>query len=219
MEEYIRLLYRYLRFECACITNRTGKNGGVYEYVQREFAYNSCGLEGCELSKKNVCNMYENGIIYADKQDEIFRAKDIIAIDGHFLALKYVIDNCMGYHIGISSQDAREIHRRLNAGCDMKVDRDIHNLTYKTPHNLKEVAAYHVDWLKLGADAKTARVIAFIQCLNANIVPFIIHVENKDKYEKLLNNPEKLEQLFKLEQLQFYRETEPMVIEHQLPFE
>lgn len=84
MEEYIRLLYRYLRFECACITNRTGKNGGVYEYVQREFAYNSCGLEGCELSKKNVCNMYENGIIYADKQDEIFRAKDIIAIDGHF---------------------------------------------------------------------------------------------------------------------------------------
>ena len=95
----------------------------------------------------------------------------------------------------------------------MKVDRDIHNLTYKTPHNLKEVAEYHVDWLKLGADAKTARVIAFIQCLNANIVPFIIHIENKDKYEKLLNNPEKLEQLFKLEQLQFYRETEPMVIE------
>lgn len=39
MKEYIRLLYRYLLLECACVTSRIGKNGGVYEYVQREFAY------------------------------------------------------------------------------------------------------------------------------------------------------------------------------------
>ena len=55
MEEYIRLLKRYLSLECACVSSgRTGKNGSIYEYVQREFAYNSGRLEDCELSKQNV---------------------------------------------------------------------------------------------------------------------------------------------------------------------
>ena len=60
MNKYIELLVRYLVLECACVTSRTGKNGGIYEYVQCEFAYNSCRLEGGELSKKNVCNMCQN---------------------------------------------------------------------------------------------------------------------------------------------------------------
>ena len=71
MNKYIELFMRYLVLECACVTSRTGKNGGIYEYVQCEFAYNSCRLEGCELSKKNVCNIYEHGIIYADEQEQI----------------------------------------------------------------------------------------------------------------------------------------------------
>lgn len=39
MNKYIELLMRYLVLECACVTSRTGKNGGIYEYVQCEFAY------------------------------------------------------------------------------------------------------------------------------------------------------------------------------------
>ena len=214
MEEYIRLLKRYLSLECACASSgRTGKNGSIYEYVQREFAYNSGRLEDCELSKQNVYDMYEYGVIYTDKPGAAFRAKDIITIDGHFAALKYVIDNCMGYHIGISSQDAREIHRRLNCGQDMTVDRAMYELTFRTPHNLKEIAEYHVDWIKLGADIKTARVIAFMQCLNANIIPFIIHEKNRNEYEDYFDNSIQLEQLLKKEQICFYRETESMVID------
>lgn len=214
MEEYIRLLKRYLFLECdRTSSGRIGKNGGIYEYVQREFAYNSGRLEDCELSKQNVYNMYEYGVIYADKAGDVFRAKDIITVDGHFAALKYVIDNCMGYHIGISSQDAREIHRRLNCGQDMTVDCAMYELTFRTPHDLKEVAKYHVDWIKLGADIKTARVIAFIQCLNANIIPFIIHEKNRGEYEDYFDDSLRLEQLLKKEQICFYRETEPMVIE------
>ena len=214
MEEYIRLLKRYLFLECERTSSgRIGKNGGICEYVQREFAYNSGRLEGCELSKQNVYNMYEYGVIYADKAGDVFRAKDIITVDGHFAALKYVIDNCMGYHIGISSQNAREIHRRLNCGQDMIVDRAMYELTFRTPHDLKEVAKYHVDWIKLGADIKTARVIAFIQCLNANIVPFIIHEKNKKEYENCFDDSIRLEELLKKEQICFYRETEPILVE------
>ena len=214
MEEYIRLLKRYLFLECdRTSSGRIGKNGGIYEYIQSEFAYNSGWLEGCELSKQNVCNMYEYGVIYADKAGDVFKANDIITVDGHFLALKYVINNCMGYHIGISSQDVREIHRRLNCGQDMTVIRAMYELTFRTPHDLKEVAEYHVDWIKLGADIKTARVIAFIQCLNANIIPFIIHEKNRGEYEDYFDDSIRLEQLLKKEQICFYRETEPMVID------
>ena len=34
----------------------------------------------CEFAIENVCNMYEHGIIYADEQEQIFRAEDIIAV-------------------------------------------------------------------------------------------------------------------------------------------
>ena len=54
---------------------------------------------------------------------------------------------------------------------------------------------------------KVACIIAFVQCLQADIAPFIIHAENKEEYEG------RLEQLFRVEQRRFYRETEPMVVD------
>ena len=216
MNKYIELFMRYLVLECACVTSRTGKNGGIYEYVQCEFAYNSCRLEGCELSKKNVCNIYEHGIIYADEQEQIFRAEDIITVDGHFAALKYAISNCMGYHIGISRQDIKEIHRLLYCGCDMQIDHDFSELTSKVPCNLKEISDYHAEWLKQGRDSKVARIITFIQCLNANIVPFIIHEENKAEYEDNCKETISLEIFFRKEQLRFYDETEAMVTRYSI---
>lgn len=60
---------------------------------------------------------------------------------------------------------------------------------------------------------KVARIIAFVQCLQADIAPFIIHTENKEEYEGRLDSPARLEQLFRVEQWRFYRETEPMVVD------
>ena len=58
---------------------------------------------------------------------------------------------------------------------------------------------------------KVARIIAFVQCLQADIAPFIIHAENKEEYEGRLDSPARLEQLFRVEQRRFYRETEPSI--------
>jgi len=60
---------------------------------------------------------------------------------------------------------------------------------------------------------KVARIIAFVQCLQADIAPFIIHAENKEEYEGRLDSPARLEQLFRVEQRRFYRETKPMVVD------
>ena len=39
---------------------------------------------------------------------------------------------------------------------------------------------------------KVARIIAVVQCLQADIAPFIIHAENKEEYEGRLDSPARL---------------------------
>lgn len=203
MNEYIRRLKQMLLFDGSCVTSRCGRGGGVYEYVQREFAYNECKMDGGELSRRNIGSMFESGLIYAAEDEMLFRAEDIINADMHFAALQYAITECMH---DITGEDMQEIQRRLGAG---------HNIPgeIESPKTLREIAAFHMDWIKAGGDEKSARIIAFMQCLQADIIPFIIHAENKTEYESRLDSPERLEQFFRVEQRQFYRETEPMVID------
>ena len=203
MNEYIRKLRQQLLFEGSCVTSRCGRGGGIYEYVQREFAYNECRMDGGELSKRNIISMFESGLIYASEDEMLFRAEDIINADRTFAALQYAITECM---YDMTGEDIQEIQRRLGAKQNIpgKIEK---------PGTLRDIAAFHIDWIKAGGDEKTARIIAFMQCLQADIAPFIIHAENKTEYESRLDSPERLEQFFSVEQRQFYRETEPMVID------
>lgn len=203
MNEYVKKLKQQLLFEGSCVTSRCGRGGGVYEYVQREFAYNECKMSGGELSRRNIGSMFESGLIYADKDEMMFRAEDIINADRHFAALQYAITECMH---DMTGEDIQEIQRRL--GARQNIPGEI-----EKPETLRDIAARHIEWIKAGGDAKTARIITFMQCLQIDIVPFIIHVENKEEYESRLDSPERLEQLFRMEQRRFYKETEPMVID------
>lgn len=204
MNEYIRKLRQQLLFEGSCVTSRCGRGGGVYEYVQRELAYNECRMDGGELSKRNIISMFENGLIYADKEEMMFRAEDIINADRIFAALQYAITECMH---DMTGEDIQEIQRRLGA------EQNIPGKIEKRPGTLMDIAAFHIDWIKAGGDEKSARIIALMQCLQVDIAPFIIHAENKEEYESRLDDAARLEQFFRTEQRQFYRETEPMVID------
>lgn len=203
MEEYIRKLKQQLLFEGSCVTSRCGRGGGVYEYVQREFAYNECKMDGGELSRRNIGSMFESGLVYADEGEMMFRAEDIINADRHFAALQYAITECM---YDMNGEDIKEIQRRLEAGQNIPGE-------IEKPATLRDIAARHIEWIKAGGDEKSARIIALMQCLQADIAPFIIHAENKTEYESRLDDAARLEQFFRVEQLQFYRETEPMVID------
>ena len=203
MNEYIRKLKQQLLFEGSCVTSRCCRGGGIYEYVQREFAYNECKMDCGELSRRNIINMFESGLIYAADDEMMFRAEDIINADRVFAAMQYAITECVH---DMTCEDIKEIQRRL--GAKQNIPGEI-----EKPKTLREIAAFHIDWIKAGGDEKTARIIAFMQCLQADIAPFIIHAENKTEYDSRLDSPERLEQFFKVEQMQFYRETEPMVID------
>jgi len=204
MNEYIRRLKQMLLFEGACVTSRCGRGGGVYEYIQREFAYNECKIDGGELSRRNIGNMFESGLIYAAEDEMLFRAEDIINADRIFAALQYAITECMH---DMTGEDIQEIQRRLGA------EQNIPGKIEKRPGTLMDIAAFHIDWIKAGGDTKTARIIALMQCLQADIAPFIIHAENKTEYESRLNDAARLEQFFRVEQRRFYKETEPLVID------
>lgn len=204
MNEYVKKLKQQLLFEGSCVTSRCGRGGGVYEYVQREFAYNECRIDGGELSRRNIGSMFESGLIYADEDEMMFCAEDIINADRIFAALQYAITECM---YDMTCEDIQEIQRRLG------VWQNIPGEIEEKPETLRDIAARHIEWIEAGGDAKTARIIAFMQCLQAYIIPFIIHAENKTEYESRLDSPERLEQFFSVEQRQFYRETEPMVID------
>lgn len=203
VKEYMKKLKQRLLFEGSCVTSRCGRGGGVYEYVQREFAYNECKMDGGELSRRNIGSMFESGLIYAAEDEMLFRAEDIINTDRIFAALQYAITECM---YDMTGEDIQEIQRRLGA---------VQNILGKIekPKTLRDIAAFHIEWIKAGGDTKTARIIAFMQCLQTDVTPFIIHAENKTEYESRLDSPERLEQFFKTEQRKFYRETEPMVID------
>ena len=203
MNEYVRKLRQLLLFEGSCVTSRCGRGGGVYEYVQREFAYNECKMSGGELSKRNIVSMFESGLIYAAEDEMMFRAEDIINTDRIFAALQYAITECMH---DMTGEDMQEIQMRL--GAKQNIPGEI-----ESPKTLRDIAAFHIEWIKAGGGEKAARIIALIQCLQADVTPFIIHAENKTEYESRLDSPERLEQFFSVEQRQFYRETEPMVID------
>lgn len=203
MNEYVRKLRQLLLFEGSCVTSRCGRGGGVYEYVQREFAYNECRMDGGELSKRNITSMFESGLIYAAEDEMMFRAEDIINADRVFAALQYAITECM---YDMTGEGIQEMQRRL--GAKQNIPGEI-----ESPKTLRDIAAFHIEWIKAGGDEKSARIIAFMQCLQADIAPFIIHAENKTEYESRLDDAARLEQFFRVEQRQFYRETEPMVID------
>ena len=203
MNEYIRKLRQMLLFEGSCVTSRCGRGGGVYEYIQREFAYNECKMDGGELSRRNIGSMFESGLVYAAEDEMLFRAEDIINADRTFAALQYAITECM---YDMTGDDIQEIQRRL--GAKQNIPGEI-----ESPKTLRDIAASHIEWIKAGGNEGTARIIALMQCLQADIAPFIIHAENKMEYESRLNDAARLEQFFKTEQRQFYRETEPMVID------
>lgn len=204
MNEYVRKLRQLLLFDGSCVTSRCGRGGGVYEYIQREFAYNECRMDGGELSKRNITSMFESGLIYADKDEMLFRAEDIINADRIFVTMQYAITECMH---DMTGEDIQEIQRRLGAG------QNIPGEIEEKPETLRDIAARHIEWIEAGGDAKTARMMTFMQCLHIDIVPFIIHTENKEEYESRLDSPERLEQFFRMEQRRFYKETEPLVID------
>lgn len=212
MIDYIVALRRRLMLECACVTSRGGREG-VYDYTQKKFAFYSINRAGGHLSEANISRIYDTGYFWADEPDEIFIAKDIIEADGCFSALKFCIDNI---NEPITPEYAAEIQNRLYPGVPVYMTEELRALISENgnPARLKDIANFHIDYVQHGGDSRAASLISYMQCINADLIPFIIHPENQALYERYMRvDKEKFYHLLRVEQSRYREETEPLVME------
>lgn len=208
-EYFVSNLRRLLQYEAS----QPGRMGGVYDYTQKKFASRSIRRAGGSLSEANVNRIYDTRHFWADNPGEIFIARDIIAVDGCFSAFKFCIDNM---DKPITPEYVEEIQRRLYPGAPVYMTEELRVLIIgnKKPEHLRDIANFHIQYVQHGGDSRTASLISYMQCINANLIPFIIHPENQALYERYMRvDADKFCHLLHVEQNRYREETEPLVMD------
>lgn len=208
-EHFVSKLKRHLQYEAS----QPGRMGGVYDYTQKVFASRSIRRAGGSLSEANVSRIYETGHFWADKPGERFSAEEIIQAEACFYAFRFCIE-----HMGeaITPEYAEEIQRRLYPGAPVYMTEELRALIIgnKAPEHLRDIAKFHIQYIRHGGDSRAASLISYIQCINANLTPFIIHPENQALYERyMIVDADKFCHLLHVEQNRYREETEPLVMD------
>jgi len=87
-------------------------SNGLYRYTQIELAYHSNRIEGSTLTKEHTSSLFSTNTILAEK-DEIIRADDIIEMNNHFAAFRYILHNA---EKPLDEQTIKNIHKILLTG-------------------------------------------------------------------------------------------------------
>ena len=208
-EHYIFNLKRLLQYE----VSQPGRMGGVYDYTQKKFAAYSIRRAGGSLSEANISRIYDTGHFWADEPGERFKAEEIEQTEACFYAFRFCIE-----HIGetITPEYIEEIQRRLYPGAPAYMTEELKVLIIgnKAPEQLSDIANFHIQYVQHGGDSRTASLIAYMQCINANMIPFIIHPENQAFYERYMRvDADKFCHLLHVEQSRYRGETGPLVMD------
>ena len=206
---YIFNLRRLLQYEAS----QPGRMGGVYDYTQKKFAYRSIRRAGGSLSEANVSRIYDTGHFWADEPGEQFSAEEIIQTEACFYAFRFCIE-----HIGetITPEYAEEIQRRLYPGAPAYMTDELRALIIgnKAPERLRDIANFHIQYVQHGGDSRTASLVSYVQCINADLIPFIIHPENQAFYERYMRiDADKFCHLLHVEQNRYREKIEPLVMD------
>ena len=208
-EYFVSNLKRLLQYEAS----QPGRMGGVYDYTQKKFACRLIRRAGGRLSEANVSRIYDTGCFWADEPGEKFKAEEIEQAEACFYAFRFCIE-----HIGepITPEYAEEIRRRLYPGTPAHMTEELRALIIGNgnPRKLRDIANFHIQYVQRGRDSRTASLISYIQCINADLIPFIIHPENQAFYERYMRvDADKFCHLLHVEQNRYREETEPLVMD------
>ena len=171
---------------------------GIYAVTSRELAYNSNKIEGSTLTENQTASLFDTGLLPVS--DNVYRAKDIEEMNGHFLMFNHMLktldedlseelikkfhyelksgvfeDKANGYNIG-------EYKARPNIAGTMQTSLPV-NVSEK---NLRTIALFHLKYEKIhpfqDGNGRTGRMILFREALKNDIIPPIIHDENRVEY-------------------------------------
>lgn len=85
---------------------------GVYAYTQKIMAYNSNRIEGSTLTSEQTASLFDTGSLVGDS-NEIYRAKDIEEMTGHFKMFNEVIKSL---NKPLTIEMIKSFHFQLKAG-------------------------------------------------------------------------------------------------------
>ena len=184
-------------------------HGGIYHKLQVDFAYNSNHIEGSRLTHDQTRYIYEtNSIgIGIDKSEQAVNVNDIIETINHFRCFDLVLDTVNdplneSYIKLLHSKLKSGIVDKYAVIGEFKKDRNyvgdimtadpsevagqirkLLNDFDQTDMTLYDIANFHMQYEKIhpfyDGNGRTGRLIMFKQCLQNNIVPFII--DDRDK--------------------------------------
>ncbi len=189
-----------------------GHRGGLYHKLQIDLAYNSNRIEGNSLTHDQTRFIYETNTIGVNigKDEAAIKVNDVIETVNHFRCLDYVIDTYSApltldyckelHHIlknGVVDNYAviGEFKKEPNYVGDMEtaapaeVGEKLNKLIKyygNTKLDLYDIAEFHVEYERIhpfyDGNGRTGRLIMLKQCLENNVLPFVIKDENKMFY-------------------------------------
>lgn len=220
---------------------RHNKRGGIYAFTQYELAYNSNRIEGSKLDRDHTVMLFETGTIVAKddvifRAKDIEEAEGHFAM---FNTMLNTYDEELSpelikkYHYKFKSGVFEDIANGYAAG-DWKtryntiggnetvppsdVDSKIGELLswYNNQEkSLETLAAFHIQYEKIhpfqDGNGRTGRIILFKECLKNNILPFIVTDAHKNEYYAAFQNPQKMCEFFKIEQLEYEKTVDRLI--------
>lgn len=212
---------------------------GIYGYTQRTLAYNSNRIEGSTLTETQTAALFEEGYlpssdeVYKRKDIEEMNghflmfnkmidtmneplSESLIKSFHYELKAGVFEDRANGYAIGEYKQWRNTVGGMTLTAPD-EVENQMQNLL-EWYHNQKDYtletlgilhAKYEMIHPFQDGNGRTGRMILYRECLRQNIMPFIIHNENRIEYISSLNKAQTggdyadLVTLFEKEQLKY----------------
>ena len=184
---------------------------GIYAVTSRELAYNSNKIEGSTLTENQTASLFDTGLlpvsdnVYRAKDIEEMNghflmfnhmlktldedlSEELIKKFHYELKSGVFEDKANGYNIG--EYKARpNIAGTMQTSLPVNVSDDMKELLiwYKNSEkNLRTIALFHLKYEKIhpfqDGSGRTGRVILFREALKNDIIPPIIHDENRMEY-------------------------------------
>lgn len=210
--EYVKCLLERFRIEY-----ERNDRSGVYGYTQRTMAYNSNRLEGSTLTVEQTATLFDTQTLSADgeiirsrdieemtghflmfnhmlKTLEEPLSEELIKKFHYYLKVGVFEDMANGYPCG-------EYKNRVNTVSDIKVAHPsevsdkmcefIAEYNAKKEHSIEDLAVMHAAYESIhpfqDGNGRTGRIIVYRECLKNELIPLIIHDENKAEYQKNLH--------------------------------
>jgi Fic family protein len=185
---------------------------GLYGYTQRSMAYNSNRIEGSTLTEDQTAALFEEGYLpatdeyYKSKDIEEMNGhflmfNRMIACFGQTLSEEMIKQFHYELKVGVFEDRANgyaigEYKKRTNtvAGLDLaspeEVEEKIKDLlkwyTEQECVDLNILAEFHAKYELIhpfqDGNGRTGRIILYKECIEHDIMPFIIHNENRTEY-------------------------------------